>query len=297
MPSFAKSDPCIALNLTLAPTPIEPAWRWFNVSFRHVRFTGHDPIVGTIGSMNQSPDFQGRKALVTGSAKRLGRAFTEALAARGAQVIVHYRSSSEEAESLVEQLASQGARAVPLKADLGRPEQALTLVEQAVEALGGLDILVNSASIFEPLTLMETDLAAWERNLTVNLTAPFLLSQAFARQLDGGEGAIVNMLDWRALRPGDDHLPYTIAKAGLAALTRSLAQALAPNIRVNGLALGAILPPSGAGAQKDDTIIQDVPAGRWGSVEETVEALLFLLGGPAYVTGEILHLDGGRHLV
>ncbi len=247
--------------------------------------------------MAASEDFLGRKALVTGSAKRLGRAFTEALASRGAQVIVHYRSSSDEAESLVEQLAAQGARAVPLQADLGRPEEAVALIDRAVEVLGGLVILVNSASIFEPLSVMETDLAAWERNLTVNLTAPFLLSQAFARQLDGGEGAIVNMLDWRALRPGADHLPYTIAKAGLAALTRSLAQALAPHIRVNGLALGAILPPSGTGEQKDEAIIENVPAERWGSVEETVEAMLFLLAGPAYITGEILHLDGGRHLV
>ena len=129
----------------------------------------------------------------------------------------------------------------------------------------------------------------------VNLTAPFLLSQAFARTIGReAEGRIVNLLDWRAMRPGADHLPYTVSKAGLAALTQSLAIALAPNITVNGLALGAILAP-GEGAPK--RLLEQIPAGRWGALDEVGQALVFLLSGPAYVTGEILHVDGGRHLV
>jgi NAD(P)-dependent dehydrogenase (short-subunit alcohol dehydrogenase family) len=132
--------------------------------------------------------------------------------------------------------------------------------------------------------------------MQINLTAPFLLSQAFARQLPEGEnGRIVNLLDWRALRPGADHLPYTISKAGLYALTQSLAAALAPRITVNGLALGAILPPSDGG--ETDDILQDVPAGRWADLDEVNQVALFLLGGPAYITGEIIHVDGGRHLI
>jgi NAD(P)-dependent dehydrogenase (short-subunit alcohol dehydrogenase family) len=156
--------------------------------------------------------------------------------------------------------------------------------------------LVNNAAIFESRTWETTDIDSWNRHLDINLTAPFLLSQAFARSLpETHVGRIVNILDWRALRPGADHLPYTISKAALAALTRSLAAAMAPRITVNGLALGAILPPS----PKADLqhIIKPVPAGRWAEPDEVGQALLFLLDGPGYITGEILHLDGGRHLV
>jgi pteridine reductase len=121
------------------------------------------------------------------------------------------------------------------------------------------------------------------------------LSQAFATAMSqGAEGRIVNILDWRALRPGADHLPYTISKAALAALTHALAAALAPWITVNGLALGAILPPPGAGDLQ--AIIEPVPMKRWAETAELTQALIFLLDGPAYVTGEIIHLDGGRHL-
>jgi pteridine reductase len=132
--------------------------------------------------------------------------------------------------------------------------------------------------------------------MMVNLTAPFLLSQAFASNVEPeNHGRIVNILDWRALRPGADHFPYTISKAALTALTSSLAVALAPNITVNGLAFGAILPPSdGAETEK---ILENVPAGRWANLDEVGEALLFLLNGPSYITGEIIHLDGGRHLI
>jgi pteridine reductase len=156
--------------------------------------------------------------------------------------------------------------------------------------------LVNNAAIFEPLRLQDTTLADWQRHIDINLTAPFLLSQAFASGLGPAEqGRIVNILDWRALRPGADHLPYTISKAGLAALTQALAVALAPRVTVNGLALGAILPPWDNEATPG--MLDSVPAGRWAELSEVEEALLFLLEGPAYITGEIIHVDGGRHLV
>jgi pteridine reductase len=130
----------------------------------------------------------------------------------------------------------------------------------------------------------------------INLTAPFLLSQAFASALPPREsGRIINLLDWRALRPGLDHLPYSISKSALAALTYSLAAALAPRITVNGLALGAVLPPSDGSI--DPNILDKVPSGRWADLEEVSQALVFLLNGPAYITGEILHVDGGRHLL
>jgi len=144
--------------------------------------------------------------------------------------------------------------------------------------------------------LEQTTLADWERHMAINLTAPFLLSQAFAKQIpENGEGRIVNILDWRALRPGADHFPYTVSKAALAAMTQSLAVALAPRISVNGLALGAVLPPANEFA-KDD-IIENIPAQRWSDAKEIEQALIFLLAGPAYITGEIIHVDGGRHLI
>jgi pteridine reductase len=121
-----------------------------------------------------------------------------------------------------------------------------------------------------------------------------LLSQAFAKQTKAGR--IVNILDWRALRPGADHFPYTVTKSALAAMTKSLAIALAPGITVNGLALGAILPPAD-NPSASEKVIEAVPAKRWSEAQEVEDALIFLLAGPAYITGEIIHLDGGRHLV
>ena len=130
--------------------------------------------------------------------------------------------------------------------------------------------------------------------MSINLTAPFFLSQAFAKQLNG-EGRIINILDWIALRPRADHFPYTISKAALAALTKSLAVALAPRITVNALALGAILPP--ADGADYSHIVKNVPMKRWSGENEIEDALIFLLSAPTYITGEILHVDGGRHLV
>jgi NAD(P)-dependent dehydrogenase (short-subunit alcohol dehydrogenase family) len=224
----------------------------------------------------------------------LGRAFAEALAAGGADLVVHYGGSAEGAAEVVKAAQAAGTRAVALQANLEQAEQAADLVPRAVEAMGGIDWLVNSAAIFENLGLADTTSDAWDRHMAVNLRAPFLLAQAMARHRSGAEGAIVNILDWRALHPGADHLPYTIAKAGLAALTHALAVELAPSIRVNGLALGAILPPSNGGGSG---ITRQVPLARWARVEEAVDGLLFLLAGPAFITGSILHIDGGRRLV
>ncbi len=237
---------------------------------------------------------QGSLVLITGAARRVGRSLALACARAGAHVAIHYGRSQAEAESLAAEVQALGRRACLLQADLNDPASAAGLVEQAA-AFGPLFGLVNNASVFEPLDWQSTSLADWNRHLAVNLTAPFLLSQAFARQLAGGEGRIVNLLDWRALRPGPDHLPYTISKAALAALTRSLAAALAPAVTVNGLALGAILPPVD-GPSSGAALPPGVPAGRWASLDEVDRALLFLLDGPAYITGEILHVDGGRHL-
>jgi NAD(P)-dependent dehydrogenase (short-subunit alcohol dehydrogenase family) len=238
---------------------------------------------------------EGKWVLITGAGRRVGRALALAAGAAGADVMIHYGQSQPEAESARDEILALGRRSVILQADLDDPQQAAGLIPRALEH-GHLFALVNNASIFEPLTWQNTTPESWERHLRVNLTAPFLLSQAFASSLEqGASGRIVNMLDWRALRPAADHLPYTISKAALAALTHSLAAALAPNVTVNGLALGAILPPSDGGATQ--ALLKNVPAGRWAELDEVAQALLFLLDGPAYLTGDILYIDGGRHLV
>jgi NAD(P)-dependent dehydrogenase (short-subunit alcohol dehydrogenase family) len=235
----------------------------------------------------------GKTILITGAARRVGRIFALACGRAGANVIIHHGHSPADAESLRNEIASFGPQAWVLAADLSQPESASQLIERASE-LSPLYGLVNSAAIFESLTLHDTTLDDWNRHLAINLTAPFLLCQAFAKHAQ--EGRIVNILDWRALRPGADHFPYTITKSALAGMTKSMALALAPNITVNGLALGAILPPADD-PSASEKVIEHVPAQRWSEAKEVEEALLFLLSGPAYITGEVIHLDGGRHLI
>jgi NAD(P)-dependent dehydrogenase (short-subunit alcohol dehydrogenase family) len=236
-----------------------------------------------------------KSVLITGAAHRVGRELALAVARAGGDVVIHFGQSEADAKKLSTQIEAMGRRAFLLQADLNDPKQVETLIPYALEH-GVLYALINNAAIFSPLTWETSTLEDWNHHMMVNLTSPFLLSQAFARLLPQGEtGRIINLLDWRALRPGADHLPYTISKSALVALTHSLAIAFAPRITVNGLALGAVLPPTdGAPTQK---IIDKVPAGRWADMDEVCQTLLFLLEGPTYITGEIIHVDGGRHLI
>jgi len=240
-----------------------------------------------------SEQLNGMTILITGAARRLGKIFALACARAGADVVIHHGHSDAEAEEVRQEISGLGRRAWIFKADLSDPSQVEGLIPLIIRSIP-LHGLVNSAALFGPLTLEQTVLDDWQKHIGINLTAPFLLSQSFAKQAPDG-ARIVNILDWRALRPGADHFPYTVSKAGLAAMTKSLAVALAPKVIVNGLALGAILPPSDGKARPD--IIKNVPAGRWAEESEIEESLLFLLTCPTYITGEIIHLDGGRHLV
>jgi len=236
-----------------------------------------------------------KTVLITGAARRIGRSFALACAHAGADVVIHYGHSNVDAESLRNEITGLGRRAWVFQADLSDSSQAGNLIPLINESTH-LDFLINNAAIFEPLSMESTSLEKWDRHLATNLTAPFLLSQAFARQAQAEAGKrIINILDWRALRPGMDHFPYTISKSAVAALTRSLAIALAPKIIVNGLALGAILPPADGNITPD--IVKNIPMKRWANENEVEQALLFLLTSPAYITGEIIHVDGGRHLI
>lgn len=237
--------------------------------------------------------FDEKTILITGAARRVGKIFALACARAGADVVIHHGHSDEDAESIRAEIEELGRKAWVFQADLSDSSQAESLIP-LVNEVTPLHGLVNSAAIFESLSIHTTTLVDWQKHIQINLTAPFLLSQAFARQAKEG-ARIVNILDWRALRPGADHFPYTVTKAALASMTKSLAIALSPKVTVNGLALGAILPPSDG--NKNPDIIKDVPLKRWARQKEVEDALLFLLSCPAYMTGEIIHLDGGRHLV
>ncbi|MHB8114251.1 MAG: SDR family NAD(P)-dependent oxidoreductase [Bellilinea sp.] len=236
----------------------------------------------------------GQTVLITGAARRIGRALALYLARAGADILIHHGHSANDAEQTAAEIRDLGGKAWVLQADLEDLEQAASLVERAWE-IQPFQHLINNAAIFDQLDWVAVTPADWQKTLNINLTAPFFLSQQFAKRLAGQPGRILNLLDWRALRPGADHLPYTISKAALAALTQSLALALAPSVTVNGLALGAVLPPSDG--LDSENILKAVPAKRWADLSEVGEATLFFLAGPEYITGEILHLDGGRHLV
>src|ERR1035437_5874810 len=221
----------------------------------------------------------GKTVLITGAAHRVGRSLALAVARAGGDVVVHYGKSRKEAESLRVEIEEAGGKASILQADLADPAQAAGLISRAREH-APLFALVNNASVFEPLGWEDTSLEQWNLAMMVNLTTPFLLSQSFARSLEPeGYGRIVNLVDWRGLRPGPDHLPYTISNAALAALTHSLAIALAPRITVNALALGAILAPDKGAPPKIN--LEQIPAHRWADLDEVGQALIFLLDGPA----------------
>ncbi|HEV8339222.1 MAG TPA: SDR family NAD(P)-dependent oxidoreductase [bacterium] len=240
-------------------------------------------------------ELAGSVAVVTGGAKRLGRAIVLALAERGARVLVHYGRSADAAAETAAEARRRGGEGDPFHADLADEGAVRTVIPAARQRFGPVDILINSASIFERGSFANTTSEAWDRHFMVNLKAPFLLSQDFAAQVEPGRtGKIVNMGDWRGFRPGTDHFAYTITKVGLHGLTKATALALAPRIQVNELGLGAILePPEGADMSK---IIARVPAGRLGGEEPVVTALLFLLQED-FITGETLVVDGGRSLV
>ncbi len=241
-------------------------------------------------------DWRGRVALVTGAGVRIGRAIALALAERGMRLVIHYHTSAGPAEELVEQITSAGGQAVALQADLLDPSAPQRLIAQAREALGAVDVLIHSASIFERGTVYDTTLEQWERHMAINLRAPFFLSQAYAQALPPGQrGHIIHIADWRALRPGTQYIAYTASKAGLIALTKSLALALAPSVQVNAIAPGGILPPPGGPDAYFARLPERLPLRRIGDPREIVKAVNYLLDAD-FVTGEILLVTGGEHL-
>lgn len=246
-----------------------------------------------------SMSLDGRMALVTGGARRIGRSLVLALARQGADIVLHYHQSVADAEDVAKQVQAIGRKCEILQGDLADPQTPERLMSQAVALWScPVDILINNASVFEQGHLPDTDLAQWNHMQAVNLRAPMLLAQALLRHFsETTKGDIINLNDSKTLRPRADHFAYTLSKIGLHGLTQNLALALAPRIRVNELALGSVLPPDRKPGQPDyvHTPRQDIPLGSFGSVDQIDEALLFLLG-PSAGTGQTLYVDGGLHL-
>jgi NAD(P)-dependent dehydrogenase (short-subunit alcohol dehydrogenase family) len=235
-------------------------------------------------------------ALVTGAALRLGRAICLDLAKRGWRIGVHYHTSSAAAKSLMQDLDRLGAEAVALQADLTCEDQLLGLVERCRERLGPVTCLVNNAARFEWDTPETLDWAGWQAELDVNLRAPVFLAQAFAKALPKGtSGNVINMIDQRVWRLTPEFFSYTIAKSALWTATRTLAQALAPRIRVNAIGPGPVLPNRRQTEADFERECRSMPLGRGATPEEICAAIRFLLDTPS-VTGQMIALDGGQHL-
>ena len=245
---------------------------------------------------NFDPGLQGKTALVTGAARRIGAAIARRLHAAGANVVLHYRGADTDAASLEAELnALRASSAVKLKADLLAPIAPRALVSGSLESFGRLDVLVNNASTFYPTALGAIEAGHWEELIGSNLRAPLFLAQEAAPELKKNGGAIVNVADIHAERPLKGYLVYSVAKAGLTALTRSLALELAPEVRVNAVAPGAIAWPEDGQFEPPERqrILATTPLSRLGSPEEIARAVHFLATAP-FVTGQILAVDGGR---
>jgi pteridine reductase len=241
---------------------------------------------------------EGRAALVTGASRRLGRAIAEGLAVRGARIAVHYGRSAADAASVVARIRAEGGEAEAFGADLSDGAAIERLAGAVSERFGPVDILVNNAAVFYRTPLPTLSKREWDETMGVNLRAPFLLSLRLGREMQArGVGKIVNIGDGGVSRPYRDYLPYGVSKAGLMALTEGLAKALAPEVQVNCVAPGPILPAAGATAEEQASILRRTPLGRFGSPQDIVAAVLFLVEGGDFVTGTTVVVDGGRALV
>ena len=237
-----------------------------------------------------------KSALITGAAHRIGRAMAVALAEDGWAVAVHFRRSESAAERLVEDIRAAGGRAVAVEADLSRESEMQSLVPRTVDALGRLGLLINNASLFEMDSVTSATRESWDAHLEANLRAPFVLTQRFAAQLPKNRaGFIINMVDQRVCNLTPHFTSYTLSKAGLWALTQTMALALAPQIRVNAIGPGPTVPsPRQSGTQFDEQC-RAMPLRRGTSPEEIANAVRFILSAPS-MTGQLITLDGGQHL-
>lgn len=237
---------------------------------------------------------EGKVALVTGGGKRLGRAIALALAGRKMQVAVHYNESAAGAEAVCAEIRAGGGRAEAFGADLSDPDRARMLGPRVVETFGALDVLINSAGIMKSATVEETTPELWDELMAVNLRAGFFTAQGALPALRKAKGKIVNLADVGGLEPWPRYTAHCVSKAGVVMLTKVLARALAPDITVNAIAPGAILPPDDWEQSALDHLAATTPLKRLGAPSDITSAILYLLEGGDYVTGQTVVVDGGR---
>jgi NAD(P)-dependent dehydrogenase (short-subunit alcohol dehydrogenase family) len=232
---------------------------------------------------------------VTGGAIRVGRAITLGLAAEGYDVVINYNSSSSEAASAAREVQALGRKVVTISGDVSDSREVERIASTVREEFGRLDLLVNNASLFQSAPLLEIEEGEWDRVMAVNLKAPFLMVKAHADLLRASSGRVVNLVDLSAFQPWVGHPHHAVSKAGLLHLTRIMARALAPHVRVNAIAPGAVLLPDDYDAEARERSRTAAALGTLGSVDDVVRTVLFLERSP-FITGEVIVVDGGRLL-
>lgn len=239
-------------------------------------------------------EIEGRTALITGGARRVGKAITLALARAGANAVVNYHKSAVAAEQTVAEVRAQGVEALAFQADVSDHQQVTIMVDAARERFGSVDILVNSASLWRRTPFPTDDLSAWRTVTGILINGPMYCANAVApMMLERGEGAIVNIVDLSAWQPWPDRAAHTVGKAALLALTRQLALELAPAVQANAVAPGPVLPVPGRSDAQNAEIVRDTLKERWGKPDDVTEAVLFLVRAD-YITGEVIVVDGGQ---
>jgi len=238
-----------------------------------------------------------RVALVTGGAVRLGRAIAGELARAGCDIVVHYHSSARNAEAAVAELEKLGVRAAAIRADLARPPEIRHLIDLTVGRMGRLDFLIGNAATFQRAAFARTDSRIWDAAVAVNARANFLLAREAAGELRRRRGRIVVISDLAARVAWRDYAAHCVSKAAAEAVVRVLARELAPGVSVNGVSPGTVLPPADMARPDVERIVRRIPMARTGSPEDVAAAVRFFCEGPAFITGQILAVDGGRSLV
>ena len=238
-----------------------------------------------------------RVVLVTGGAKRIGRNLALALARRGAHLIINYRYSNTDAQAVIREIETLGVEAMAVQGDVSNAADVDRMVRQSTERFGRIDVLINNAAVYFKTPFRHVSESDWDLTLDINLKGSFLCARAVADgMVERGEGKIINFADWAGMRPYREYLPYCVSKAGVIALTQSLAQELAPAVQVNCIAPGPILLPDEMDEHEREKIIRATPLKRIGSPEDIVQTVLYLIEGTDFVTGGTYLVDGGRYI-
>ena len=235
--------------------------------------------------------------MITGGARRVGRHVAKRLAERGANIVVNYRTSADEAREAVAEFEAAGVGALAVQADVSTREGVQAILDAAIDRFSTVEVLINNASIYYPTPLAELTESDWERNIDVNVKGPFLGCWLFGLHMrEQGRGKIINVADWAVDRPYVDHAPYFVAKGGVVALTKVMAKELAPNVLVNAVAPGPILLPDNFTPDMTQDVKGLTVVKRIGNPEDIAQTMLYLIEGTDFVTGAVIPVDGGRQI-